>query len=155
MEQLVNCGVDYISTTHFNLEVLATAVNSNLPVLCGVSNLEDSVNALKLGAKALKFYPATKISPSELSIIIKGLRDYLSGTSEFLESECYLPQSKLGLNGFDLPIFVAGGITESTKTSYLKAGATNFCVGYNCSSLMTFSTLSQIARTFRSPILTQ
>ena len=130
MEAPALLGVDFISTTQYHPSVLQQANSHNIPVLCGVSSYEDAYNALLYGAEALKFYPSSAVSPAQLADILQRLHH----TSSDLSTRLYYKKSILTT----IPIVVAGGVTESMMSEYIAVGATNFCVGYDCSNISDF-----------------
>lgn len=101
---------------YFADSLLHCATKLDLPVLCGVSSIQESLLALQGGASALKFYPASKVNPNELNRILEYLRNDAS-TSTILSNT---------------PIIVAGGVREVDFDAYLKAGATGFALGFDC-----------------------
>ena len=90
----------------------------DMPILCGVSTLDEARQALVWGAEALKFYPATAISPLALKDILGELR-----------------RDGAFLNGYVTDIIVAGGVSETDFGPYIAAGATNFAMGFDCKTM--------------------
>ena len=89
-----------------------------MPILCGVSTLQEAKQALLWGAEALKFYPATEFRPKVLAEII----------SELKKSDEYI-------NSGVSDLIVAGSVMEIDYYSYIEAGATNFAIGFDCIKL--------------------
>lgn len=86
-----------------------------MPILCGVSTLEEAKQSLLWGAEALKFYPASNIKPKALADIVNGLvNDGLLAASSITD------------------IIVAGSVSEADFGEYIAAGATNFAIGFDC-----------------------
>ena len=131
MDALALLGVDFISTTQYHPSVLQQANSHNIPVLCGVSSYEDAYNALLYGAEALKFYPSSAVSPAQLAVILHRLHHTSSDLPTIL-------LDKKSIMMGNIPIVVAGGVTESMMSEYIAVGATNFCVGYDCSNITDF-----------------
>jgi len=97
--------------------VPVSAHASGIPVLCGTSTLSGASRALALGAFALKFFPTSAVSP-----------DYIRAVRPKLDPA--------------IPVFIAGGVTAKSMMEYGYAGASHFCVGFDCGALSP----NQIAR---------
>lgn len=136
----VSLGVDYISTMSYSSVLVREASRCNLPIMSGCIDIDSAMQALKDGATALKFYPASAVSSRQLKAILKALRATFG-------SQCIAR----------LPVTVAGGITEADLPSYLSAGATGFAVGFDCEDpelerkLHSFHTRSKMAKLVMGP----
>lgn len=108
-------GVDYISTKVCEKSLVKAALAVDLPIMTGVSSVEEAMQALQWGSTALKFYPSSAVPPRKLKAILKALRATYG--SQYIA---------------EIPVIVAGGVTEADLTPYLSAGATGFAVGFDC-----------------------
>ena len=108
-------GVDYISTRVCEKSLVKAALAESLPIMTGVSSIEEAVHALQWGSTALKFYPSSTVPPRKLKAIVKAL--HATYGSQYIAK---------------VPMIVAGGVTEADLTHYLSAGATGFAVGFDC-----------------------
>ena len=115
VSHLAHLGVDYISTRYPEESLVKAAVEENLPILTGVSSVEEAVKALQWGSTALKFYPSSAVPPRKIKAIINALKTTYG--SQYIAK---------------VPMIVAGGVTEADLSPYLSAGATGFAVGFNC-----------------------
>lgn len=109
-------GVSFISTMNTSASLLSAATTHSMPILCGVSNLNDCKLALEHHASALKFYPTSKVSPRELESILSNL-----------SKENGVPTT--------FTTFVAGSVTIELLEPYWNAGATHFAVGFDLDKL--------------------
>lgn len=153
-----NSGVSFLSTTQVCSDVLEASRKVDIPVLCGVSSLMEARQALKLGALGLKFYPSSAVSPTQLSSILYHLnkenREYTSQLIHDDSSLMSLSSSKRNVVTGDeitsssadrlVYILVAGGVTPESAIEYTRAGATHFCIGYDCRVLSPTDILSSI-----------
>ena len=89
-----------------------------MPILCGVSTLDEAKKSLLWGAEALKFYPASGVKPKALADIINDLK-----------KDGSLAESNV------TDIIVAGGVSEADFGEYIAAGATNFAIGFDCKKI--------------------
>ena len=89
-----------------------------MSILCGVSSYSEAKQALLWGAEALKFYPGTIIKPKDLKNILTELK-----------SDGLLLSSNV------TDIIVAGGVLDTDYEAYIKAGATNFAMGFDCKKM--------------------
>ena len=147
VKKLKELNIDFLSTIAWN-EVIATAANEyKIPLICGVNNYNDALQAIntKINTKLLnnnnhhqnnnnnqKLYSNPKrLHISDiLNSYIYGLkfypgRDILPAT---LQSILYQLDTKRD----NVIILVAGGITPSMISDYMTAGATHFCIGFDC-----------------------
>lgn len=127
---MVQLGVSFLSTTQVCPDVLKASCASDIPVLCGVSSLSEAQHALQLGAIGLKFYPSSAVSPSQLSVILRRLRN-----DALLASEKPLLDTSTGFTNRPLAVLVAGGVTPESAIEYSRVGATHFCIGYDCGAM--------------------
>jgi 2-keto-3-deoxy-6-phosphogluconate aldolase len=97
--------------------LIEAAKQHQMPILCGVLTLEDALHALRLDADALKFFPATNLSPNTLQGILNELR----GEGLIKSDDSNNPR-----------IYVAGGVQKSEFGPYLSSGATGFAIGLDC-----------------------
>lgn len=103
----------------FNSKALITeSKRLDMPILCGVSSLDEARQALIWGAEALKIYPAPAVKPDALAVMINELKN--DGTL-------------LASNVTD--IIVAGSVSEDDFCAYIAAGATNFAIGFDCQKM--------------------
>lgn len=89
-----------------------------MPILCGVSTLEEAKQSLLWGAEALKIYPASEIRPKALAEMINSLKN----------------DGSLGASNVT-DIIVAGAVAEADFGEYIAAGATNFAIGFDCKKI--------------------
>ena len=115
-------GAHFISTMFCSADLIKTANDQNLSILCGVSNLNDARRALQYGAHALKFFTVDDVPPLLLSTI-----------TETLRNEGLL----ITADGVKVDTFVAGGVQEKHLNSYLSISPslTGFVVGFDCQQL--------------------
>ena len=103
----------------FNSKALITESKKlDMPILCGVSSLDEARQALICGAEALKIYPAPAVRPDALAAMINDLKN--DGTLQ-------------ASNVTD--IIVAGSVSQDDFGAYLVAGATNFAIGFDCQKM--------------------
>ncbi len=112
MERLKKLGVQFISTIEFNEQVLESSRRFDIPIICGVQSYNTAYRASVMGALALKFYPTNIVSPSLLETIL-----------------CELSSKSKPV------VMVAGGVTRDMIRDYIQAGASHFCIGYDCNRL--------------------
>lgn len=104
VDAVINTGCRLIVAPNLDQNV-AQATNQNNGIYCpGVFTPTEAFAAVAAGASALKFFPAEVMPPK----FIKALR-------------AVLPAS--------IPLVPVGGITPSSMSNYLKAGATGFGIG--------------------------
>ena len=111
-------GALFVSTMFNSKALIMQSKKLELPILCGVSTLDEARQALLWGANALKFYPATEIKPRALQDILEELR-----------SDGTLAKSNV------TDIIVAGSVLEADFSPYIAAGATNFAMGFDCKKM--------------------
>lgn len=117
IDELHQHNVDFISTTFFSRTLVKYAHKNSIPVLCGVSSYEEAYEALCNEVEALKFYPASIVTPRHLQEILMKLD---------------IPK-----NFGSIPVIVAGGVKADSMREYLNNGANGFAVGVNCKNVMT------------------
>jgi 2-keto-3-deoxy-6-phosphogluconate aldolase len=117
-----NAGASFISTKITSEEIISSAKSHNLPILSGVLTENDCRNALHYKADALKFYPSSKISPSEFGKLV----------------------SSLNIDRSITPLFMSGSVEIIDLENYLKfgGGVTNFAIGFDL-SVMDFDTVER------------
>ncbi len=104
VEHLAAIGADLVVMPHADLVVIAAAKALGLICLPGVVTPTEAFAALRVGADALKLFPAELVTPS----VIKALRAVLPKTTR---------------------LFPVGGITPDNQSPYLAAGANGFGLG--------------------------
>ena len=111
-------GALFISTMFNSKALITESKKLDMPILCGVSSLDEARQAMVWGAEALKIYPATAVKPDALEAMIYELKN--DGT--------------LIMNNVT-DIIVAGGVSQEDFGAYLAAGATNFAIGFDCEKI--------------------
>jgi 2-keto-3-deoxy-6-phosphogluconate aldolase len=111
-------GALFVSTMFNSKSLIDQTKKCDMPILCGVSTLEEAKQSLLWGAEALKFYPASDVKPKALANIINCLK--IDGS---------LAESNV------TDIIVAGGVSEADFGEYVAAGATNFAIGFDCKKM--------------------
>lgn len=122
-----SAGAAFVSTVFTAPKLLHTSSLLGLPILagyslahhdvdvrltaCRVSTYEEALAALDGGATALKFYPASSVSPEQLSVILDAL------------------------NRAPCAVLVAGAVKAVDFSAYVAAGAHGFALGVNCRGL--------------------
>jgi 2-dehydro-3-deoxyphosphogalactonate aldolase len=101
---VADAGGDLIVAPNMDADVIRAAKARGLIALPGVATPTEAFAALKAGADGLKAFPAEMIPPH----VVKAWR-------------AVIPRS--------VPILPVGGVTPTTMTDYLKAGATGFGLG--------------------------
>jgi 2-dehydro-3-deoxyphosphogluconate aldolase / (4S)-4-hydroxy-2-oxoglutarate aldolase len=93
----IEAGAQFIVTPALDEEVVAYAVKCGVPIIPGVFTPSEMMRAIKLGAEAIKLFPASVVGPA----FIKDVKGPLS----------------------HIPIMTTGGITLETAADYIGAGA--------------------------------
>lgn len=93
----IEAGAQFIVTPALDEEVVAYAVECGVPIIPGVFTPSEMMRAIKLGAEAIKLFPASVVGPA----FIKDVKGPLS----------------------HIPIMTTGGITLETAADYIGAGA--------------------------------
>lgn len=96
-QRAIEAGAQFIVTPALDEDVVAYAAEQGVPIIPGVFTPAEMLRAVKLGAEAIKLFPASVLGPA----FIKDVKGPLSHIS----------------------IMATGGITADTATDYLKAGA--------------------------------
>lgn len=96
-QRAIEAGAQFIVTPALDEDVVAYAAEQGVPIIPGVFTPAEMLQAVKLGAEAIKLFPASVLGPA----FIKDVKGPLS----------------------HIPIMATGGITADTATDYLKAGA--------------------------------
>lgn len=96
-QRAIEAGAQFIVTPALDEDVVAYAAEQGVPIIPGVFTPAEMLRAVKLGAEAIKLFPASVLGPA----FIKDVKGPLS----------------------HIPIMATGGITADTATDYLKAGA--------------------------------
>jgi 2-keto-3-deoxy-6-phosphogluconate aldolase len=112
---------------------MKTAQELQLPTLAGALSYKDCSRAMGLGAKALKFYPASQLTPAVFARTVERLR-------------------RDGTIDASTRLVVAGGMTADTMKAYLQAGAHAFALGIDCKRMVPAqirSTLASINKSIR------
>jgi 2-keto-3-deoxy-6-phosphogluconate aldolase len=111
-------GALFVSTMFNSRSLIEQTKKCDMPILCGVSTLDEAKQSLLWGAEALKFYPASNVKPKALADIMNCLKN----------------DGSLAANDVT-EIIVAGGVSEADFGEYIAAGATNFAIGFDCKKL--------------------
>jgi 2-keto-3-deoxy-6-phosphogluconate aldolase len=114
MREAVAGGAVFVSTVFTTQTLARTARELDVPLLAGVASLAEAEQALVCGAKALKFYPSSLVTPLQLHDILGRLWG------------CGLEK---------VPVYVAGGVRVRDMADYRAAGADGFAIGIDCSDL--------------------
>lgn len=93
----IDAGAAFIVSPVLNKEVVAYAIERNVPVIPGVYSPTEMMKAHELGATAVKLFPASSVGPG----FVKDVQGPLS----------------------HIPIMVTGGIDFGNAHSYIEAGA--------------------------------
>lgn len=93
----IEAGAQFIVTPALDEEVVTYAVERGVPIIPGVFTPSEMMRAIKLGAEAIKLFPASVVGPA----FIKDVKGPLS----------------------HIPIMTTGGITLETAADYIGAGA--------------------------------
>lgn len=93
----IEAGAQFIVTPALDEEVVLYAVEKGVPIIPGVFTPAEMVRAMKLGAEAIKLFPASTLGPA----FIKDLQGPLQ----------------------HIPMMTTGGITIETAADYIQAGA--------------------------------
>lgn len=93
----IEAGAQFIVTPALDEEVVTYAVEQGVPIIPGTFTPSDMLKAIKLGAEAVKLFPASVVGPA----FIKDVKGPLS----------------------HIAIMATGGITVDTAASYIQAGA--------------------------------
>ena len=93
----IEAGAQFIVTPALDEEVVNYAVEQGVPIIPGVFTPSEMMRAIKLGAEAIKLFPASVVGPA----FIKDVKGPLS----------------------HIPIMTTGGITLETAADYIGAGA--------------------------------
>jgi len=93
----IEAGAQFIVTPALDEEVVTYAVEHGVPIIPGVFTPSEMMRAMKLGAEAIKLFPASVVGPA----FIKDVKGPLS----------------------HIPIMTTGGITLETAADYIGAGA--------------------------------
>ncbi|WP_046176286.1 bifunctional 4-hydroxy-2-oxoglutarate aldolase/2-dehydro-3-deoxy-phosphogluconate aldolase [Domibacillus indicus] len=93
----IEAGAQFIVTPALDEEVVSYAVEKGVPIIPGVFTPAEMMRAVKLGAEAIKLFPASVLGPA----FIKDVKGPLG----------------------HIPIMTTGGITLETAADYIQAGA--------------------------------
>ena len=104
VDRLVDCGGTLLVSPNVDAAVLTRAGEQGLVTMPGVFTATEALAAARLGATALKFFPASILGPSG----IKAIRTILPP---------------------DLPVGAVGGVSETDFASYAAAGIRHFGLG--------------------------
>lgn len=102
-ERAMDAGAQFLVAPNFNSDVLAYAVEKNIPFIPGVFTPSEMVQADRAGAAMVKLFPASTLGPG----FIKDVKGPLG----------------------HIDILTTGGITKETVRSYLDAGAVSVGAG--------------------------
>ena len=102
-ERAMDAGAQFLVAPNFNSDVLAYAVEKNIPFIPGVFTPSEMVQADQVGAAMVKLFPASTLGPG----FIKDVKGPLG----------------------HIDILTTGGITRETVRSYLDAGAVSVGAG--------------------------
>lgn len=105
----LQAGAQFISTKDFLPEVLQYCNAINIPVLCAVKSMKESVQAIELGAKVLKLYPSAQMYEYTFQEIAKLRKESANRIS----------------------ILASGGINGGNLLKFKEYGATHFAIGYD------------------------
>ncbi|MCM2290728.1 2-dehydro-3-deoxy-6-phosphogalactonate aldolase [Allorhizobium sp. BGMRC 0089] len=104
VEQLYNVGGNLLVTPNTDTAVIGQAVRLGMVSMPGAFTPTEALAAIKAGASAIKFFPASVLGPSGISAI-----------------KAILPPH--------IPLGAVGGVGEKNFGDYLKAGARTFGIG--------------------------
>ncbi|WP_342567633.1 bifunctional 4-hydroxy-2-oxoglutarate aldolase/2-dehydro-3-deoxy-phosphogluconate aldolase [Psychrobacillus sp. FSL K6-4046] len=102
-DRAMDAGAQFLVAPNFNSDVLAYAVEKNVPFIPGVFTPSEMVLADQAGAAMVKLFPASTLGPG----FIKDVKGPLG----------------------HIDILTTGGITKETVKSYLDAGAVSVGAG--------------------------
>ena len=102
-DRAMDAGAQFLVAPNFNSDVLAYAVEKNVPFIPGVFTPSEMVLADQAGAAMVKLFPASTLGPG----FIKDVKGPLG----------------------NIDIQTTGGITKETVKSYLNAGAVSVGAG--------------------------
>lgn len=98
-------GSDFIVSPNTDPEVIAASIRCGLPCMPGAMTPTEIVNAWKLGASAVKVFPARALGPTYISDVLAPLPD--------------------------IKLMPTGGVDLKNMSEYLAAGATAVGIGVN------------------------
>lgn len=101
--ECAEAGAEFLVTPGVVPEALAEAANLRIPVVCGAFSATEALTAWRLGAAAVKLFPASPVGPSYLAAL-----------------RAPLP---------DIPFVATGGVGLADARAYLAAGAVAVGVG--------------------------
>jgi 2-dehydro-3-deoxyphosphogalactonate aldolase len=104
VDRLAECGGRLIVSPNFDSQVIAQAEALGLVSMPGVFTASEALLALRAGASALKFFPASVLGPSGIAAI-----------------RAILPPETI--------IGAVGGVSETSFAAYAKAGVKVFGLG--------------------------
>ncbi|NDW07565.1 2-dehydro-3-deoxy-6-phosphogalactonate aldolase [Jiella pacifica] len=104
VDRLVDCGGQLLVSPNVDAAVLTRAGEQRLVTMPGVFTATEALAAARLGASALKFFPANVLGPSGITAI-----------------RAVLPA--------DLPIGAVGGVSEKDFAAYAAVGIRTFGLG--------------------------
>eukprot|EP01038_Epipyxis_sp_PR26KG_P015780 gene15780-21371_t len=110
--QVTSYGVDFISSMNYSQELVQSSIQMNLPLLCGVNNIEQCYNAIDSKVSALKLYPSSCFTPNQAIQIFDEVRMRSS-----------------------IPFYLAGGISLENIDKYYSVGLTHFAIGFDLNKL--------------------
>jgi len=102
-EAAVDAGAEFLVAPHTDLDVVGWAVDRSIPIVPGCFTPTEVATAWRVGASAIKIFPASVGGPDLLSAV----------------------RGPFG----DLPLIPTGGVTAANAASFLAAGAVAVCIG--------------------------
>ena len=104
VDDVANAGGQMIISPNTNVDIIMKTKTLKLVSMPGIATITEAFAALKVGADALKMFPAEGLSPS----VLRAMR-------------AVLPKN--------IPILPVGGIGQHNMTEYVSAGAQGFGIG--------------------------
>lgn len=128
VDALQSLGARFIVTPNTDPALIGHATARGLPVVAGFATASEAFAAIGAGTPMLKLFPASVYGPA----LVRTLRAVLP----------------------PLPLFVVGGVTPATLSSYLSSGATGAGIGGELYKPgQPVHTTRDNARTFRQALL--
>ena len=109
---MIEGGALFLSTTNFSPDILQVCLERNVPLLCGVQSLQESLEAIVNGATHLKIYPFASIPLKEMKVLISTIRRSHPNTY----------------------IVAAGGVTAAHIPNIAELGFDSIAIGRDLSS---------------------
>ena len=106
-------GAKFVVSPGLSPEVIETCHQYGVPTVAGATTPTEIMNALKLGVRMIKIFPANSLSPSHI-----------------FDLKAPFPQAQF---------MIAGGITLENVAAYIKAGADVVTIGGHCVDAAAFA----------------